>query len=124
MPPDYSLMSLGAEGAFRPAGSCPVASQWADGEYMAHQGDAGSFLVADARTRDGSASVRLALWRCVHCGMLLTGIAHADGDPAATREFTWLEDARAVVSLDRTTGSGPARPASGRRAGGEPGTGG
>ena len=85
MPPDYALMSLGSPDAFRPAGSCPVASGWSRGEYMPHQGDADSFLVADARTADGTAAVRLAAWRCVHCGALLAGVARAGGIAPAPR---------------------------------------
>jgi len=92
VPPNYALTSLGSEGSFKLAGSCPVAAQGASGEYMPHQGDAGSFLVADAQTRDGTASVRLALWRCVHCGLLLTGVARAEGGPGAAQSFTWLEE--------------------------------
>ena len=98
MPVNVHLMSgLGSGGAFRSAGSCPVASRWADGGYMSHQGG-DDFLVADARTRDGTAAVRIVLWRCVHCGMLLTGIGHADGDPDDDQEFTWLEEAAALLA--------------------------
>ena len=112
MPPDYALMSLGSPDAFRPAGSCPVASGWSRGEYMPHQGDADSFLVADARTADGTAAVRLAAWRCVHCGALLAGVARADGDPGAAQQFAWLEE-----QVVRIGTAAPARAASGRERG-------
>lgn len=126
MPADPALMSgLGSGGAFRPAGSCPVASQWAHGEYMSHQGSQDSFLLADAAVRDGTAVVRLALWRCVHCGTLLTGIARPDGSPDGPGDFSWLEEEVTVLAGERhhdgELESTPARRASGRAAGGEPG---
>jgi hypothetical protein len=90
--PDTPALRVGGGNAFRLAQGCPVASRWGSGEYVAHQGDANGFLLADARTRDGTAAIRLALWRCVHCGMLLTGIAQAEGDPDSTQDFTWMEE--------------------------------
>lgn len=91
MPANLHLMSgLGAGGAFRLAESCPVAAEWAGGAYMSHQGGE-DFMVADARTRDGTAQVRFALWRCVHCGAVLVGLAPADGEASEDQEFTWLE---------------------------------
>ena len=118
MPPNYALTSLGPGEGFRPAGGCPAASQWSPhGEYMPHQGDAGSFLVADARTGDGTAAIRLALWRCVYCRMLLTGIARADGDPDAAQQFTWFEEEIALISESppACTAHGPAVRAGGSR---------
>ena len=84
------MSGLGAGGDFRPAGSCPVAESWAGGAYMSHQGGE-DFMVADARTRGGTAEVRVVLWKCVHCGMTLAGLGAADGEPAEDQEFTWLE---------------------------------
>ena len=107
--PETPALRAGAGESFRPAGGCPVASRWGAGEPVSHQGDAGSFLVADAAVRDGSAAVRLALWRCVWCGALVAGIAPADGDPDDTREFTWLEEA--AVPAPDARDHDPARPA-------------
>src|SRR5215472_1633113 len=93
-------------------------------------GGDGSWMVADAATADGTAAVRIALWRCAACGVLLIGVGRPDADPDAgpgsgihAQEFTWLEDARAPVLLGGGNGSGPVRLASGRRPGGEPGGG-
>lgn len=73
------------------AAACPVASQeFGHGQYMSHRGDPESFLVAEARVKDGSASVRISLWKCVFCKKTLVGL----GDPAeevGEQDFTWLE---------------------------------
>jgi hypothetical protein len=85
------MSGLGDGGEFLLAGSCPVAEQWANGEYMSHQGDPDDYLVADAATRGGSASARIALWRCVHCGTLVVGLATCDDEPSEDQDFTWLQ---------------------------------
>ena len=58
-----------------------------------------NFLVADAATKDASAAVRIAIWRCQHCGMLLVGIGRQDGaldadmgEGVHAQRFTWLEE--------------------------------
>lgn len=90
VPPDTSLR-VGAGNAYRPAQGCPVASEkFAAGEYMAHQGDADSFVVALASVKDYSAAVRLALWTCVHCGTVLVGLGDP-GEQLGTQEFAWFE---------------------------------
>jgi hypothetical protein len=105
MPANIHLMSgLGAGGAFRLAGSCPVAAAWANGAYMSHQGG-DDHLVADIATKGGTAAVRLVLWRCVHCGTLIAGLGHAAGEPRADQEFTWAEEK--AVLLDGGPGSQP-----------------
>jgi len=85
------MSGLGGGGVFRLAESCPVAEVWANGQYMSHQGGE-DHLVADATTRGGGAAIRLVLWRCVHCGVLLVGVGRADEAPAEDQEFTWLEE--------------------------------
>lgn len=89
--PDNRALMVGGGDDYLPAAACPVASQQlGNGEYMAHRGDHGSFLVADAKVKDGTAAVRLALWRCVYCNAVLVGL----GDPAQPldgQDFTWLE---------------------------------
>lgn len=84
---------VGGGDDYLPAGGCPVAGQkFGHGGYMSHRGDPDSFLVAEARVKDGSASVRISLWKCVFCGATLVGL----GDPAEEidqTEFTWLERA-------------------------------
>lgn len=93
MPANIHLMSgLGTGGAFRPAQSCPVAEALGSGSYMSHQGDEDSYMIADAATRDGRAAVRIVLWRCVYCGILLAGLGHADGEPRGDQEFFWAEE--------------------------------
>jgi hypothetical protein len=61
---------------------------------MSHQGGDvdGSFVVADAWTRDGKAAVRVVVWRCVHCGTLLAGVGRVDEELSPDQEFTWLEE--------------------------------
>jgi hypothetical protein len=89
--PDNRVLMVGAGDGYLLAGGCPVASQkFGNGEYMSHQGDPNSFLVAEARVKDGSASVRVAVWKCVFCHMTLVGL----GDPEealGAQDFTWLE---------------------------------
>jgi hypothetical protein len=89
VPPNF-LMS-GGDSPFRPAGPCPVTNGPHNGST-----DQGSYLVADAATRDRTASARIALWRCAECGSLLIGIGNAsmplgDGVSGWAQEFTWLE---------------------------------
>ena len=124
MPPEAFLMT-GSAVPFRPAAACPVTG----GPHHGGGGD-GSWMVADAATADGTAAVRIALWRCAACGVLLIGVGRPDADPDAgpgsgihAQEFTWLEDARAPVLLGGGNGSGPAWLASGRQPGREPGGG-
>jgi hypothetical protein len=81
----YAMSGMGA--SFRPAGPCPEAR----GPHCKPDGD-GSFMVADAATRDGTAGARVVLWRCRFCGARLTGIGRL-GEEADTQEFTWLEEA-------------------------------
>ena len=94
MPPNTFLM-VGGGDDYRPAESCEVASKkYGNGEYMSHQGHPDSFLVADARTKDGTAMVRLALWRCVFCSKILVGLGAPEQLAlAGTQEFTWMERA-------------------------------
>jgi len=73
--------------------------KWGHGEYLAHQGNPDSFLLADAAVKDGSASVRLVLWRCVYCNILLAGLAPADGDPGIGQAFTWAEQVVTELSV-------------------------
>src|SRR5215831_5092776 len=98
MPPEAFLMTGGAA-PFRPARACPVSG----GPHEGGSGD-GSWMVADAAVADGTAVVRVALWRCRMCGTLLAGIGRpsADlGDGPGTgvhvQEFTWLEGTEAVI---------------------------
>jgi hypothetical protein len=88
-----TFLMTGTAAPFRPAGTCPVTAG-------PHQGtpERGAFLVADAATADGSAAVRLALWRCGLCGSLLAGLGLPDvpldsapGTGVHCQEFTWLE---------------------------------
>jgi len=81
----FAMSGMGA--SFRPAGPCPVMR----GPHCMPDGD-GSYMVADAATRDGTAGVRVALWRCRYCGTQLTGIGRL-GENADVQEFTWLEEA-------------------------------
>jgi hypothetical protein len=98
MPPESFLMT-GGSAPFRPPGTCPGSG----GPHYGSPGE-GSYLVADAATKDGSASARVALWRCRLCGSLLVGIGRAgvpvDAAPGTgvhAQEFTWLEDTQAVA---------------------------
>jgi hypothetical protein len=98
MPSEVFLMT-GLAAPFIPAEPCPVL----DGPH-ARSPEEGSYMVADAATRDRSAAIRIALWRCGYCGVLLTGIGHQSGrltgnraDRANTaevdaQEFTWLQE--------------------------------
>jgi hypothetical protein len=89
--PDNRVLMVGAGDAYLPAGGCPVAAQkYGAGGYMSQQGDPGSFLVADARVKDGSAAVRVALWRCVYCNAVLIGLGDPE-EPLDAQDFTWLE---------------------------------
>lgn len=91
---------------FRIADSCPVM----DGSHEGNRLE-GNFLVADAVTADGTASVRIALWRCAACGVQLVGIGKTgpdlDGPPGTgvhVQEFTWLEEQ--VVLIGSREGPG------------------
>lgn len=89
--PDNRVLMVGGGDGYMAAGSCPVASEkYGNGADLVHQGDPGSFLVALASVKDGSAAVRLALWRCVFCGSTLVGL----GDPEEElggQDFAWFE---------------------------------
>lgn len=90
MPLANFLMS-GADAPFNVAGPCSVT----DGPHNGST-ENGSYLVADVATRDGTAKVRIALWRCAECGSLLAGIGNAnlpleDGLSGWAQDFTWLE---------------------------------
>jgi hypothetical protein len=88
---DNRVLMVGAGDDYLPAGGCPVAGEkYGNGEYMAHQGDPDSFLVAEARVKDGSAGVRLVLWRCVFCGSTLVGLGVPEGTLGA-QDFSWME---------------------------------
>jgi hypothetical protein len=108
MPANIHLMSgLGGGGVFVPARSCPVAGTYGGGSYMSHQGGDGDYMIADARTRTGTAAVRIVAWRCVHCGLMCVGIGYADGDPETDQEFTGLEEQVVLLGADgagRTAG--------------------
>ena len=92
MPADTALLSgLGSGGPFRPAEGCTAFTAAGVISYMSHQGDGDSFLLADARTRDGTAAVRVVTWRCVHCGALLAGLGDPAADPGGEQEYTWLQ---------------------------------
>lgn len=92
--PENRVLMVGGADDYLPAAGCSVASEkHGGGEYMAHQGDQQSFLVAEARVKDGSAAVRVAVWKCVFCGTVLVGL----GDPLAPldqQDFTWMEAPR------------------------------
>jgi hypothetical protein len=84
---------VGGGDAYRPAESCSVASEkYGNGEYMAHQGPSDSFLVAEAKVKDGSARVRIALWRCSFCGAVLVGLGDPEED-VQEQEYAWFERA-------------------------------
>lgn len=95
--PGQAFLMTGMGASFRPAGPCPVM----DGPHCAPDDD-GSWMVADAATRDQSATVRLVLWRCRFCGVQVTGIGHTgvlqpgQGEGVDVQEFTWLEAAPAL----------------------------
>lgn len=81
---------VGGGDDYRPAEGCPVAMEkFGHGEYLAHRGSPDSFLVALASVKDGSAAVRIALWKCVFCGMTLVGLGVPDGE-LGHQDFTWL----------------------------------
>jgi hypothetical protein len=96
-----SFLTAGDGGAFRLAGSCPVAEQVMHTDYAAHHGipsEPESYMVADMITRDGTAAVRVVLWRCQYCATLLIGVGRTDealdGPPGTgfySQDFTWLE---------------------------------
>lgn len=83
---------VGGDEEFVPAKGCPVAMrQFADGEYFPHNGDPDRFLAAEVQVHDGSAKIRLALWRCVYCGVMVVGL----GDTKAaitSSQMTWFEE--------------------------------
>jgi hypothetical protein len=82
---------VGGGDAYRPAESCPVASEkYGGGGYMSHMGDPSSFLVALAKVHDDSAAVRLSVWSCVFCGTTLVGLGDPD-EPVGDQDFTWMQ---------------------------------
>ena len=91
--PDNRTLQVGGGDDYLLAAGCPVASQkFGHGGYMSHRGDPESFLVAEARVRDGSASVRVAVWRCVFCGKTVVGLGDP-AEPVGAQDYTWLEKA-------------------------------
>jgi hypothetical protein len=91
--PDNRVLMVGAGDDYLPAGGCPVAiEKYGNGQYMAHIGDPDSFLVAEARVKDGSAAVRVVLWRCVFCHATLIGLGLPEGE-LGSQDFTWMEHA-------------------------------
>lgn len=89
--PDNRVLMTGGGDDYQPASGCPVASEkYGNGEFMAHQGDPDSFLVAEARVKDGSASVRVAVWRCVFCQAELIGLGKPE-ELLGYQDFTWFE---------------------------------
>lgn len=102
--PQSSFVMSGSASPLRLAGPCPVTQ----GPHHANL-DEGAYLVADVGVRDGTAKVRLALWRCARCGVMLVGAGPVRGamnggyDRAEVdaQEFTWLEETVAVVGAER-----------------------
>ncbi len=97
--PTHAFIMSGSASPLRLAEQCPVAF----GPHYANLDD-GAFLVVDASTRDGTAKVRLTLWRCLLCGVMLVGVGPPRGamngnDQAEVdeQEFTWLEEVVPVV---------------------------
>lgn len=87
------FIQVGGGDAFIPAQGCPVATEkYGNGQYLPHQGDNGSFLAAEARVHDGSAVIRLALWRCVYCGAVLVGVGNMNEAEINDTELTWFEE--------------------------------
>ena len=104
-----TYLTAGPGGAYQPAGSCPGAEKIMSTEYAAHHGvpGNGTFMVAEMTTRDKSASIRIALWRCQYCRTLCIGIAGTDipidgphGAGVHNQEFTWLEEIVAELGRD------------------------
>ncbi len=92
--PDNRVLMVGGGDDYLPAGGCPVAGEkYGNGEYIAHAGDPDSFLVAEARVKDNSASVRIAVWKCVFCGTTLVGLGVPE-EPLNAQDYTWMERAR------------------------------
>ena len=90
MSPNRFLMVGGGDN-YVPAESCPVASQkFGNGEYMAHQGDPNSFLLALAQVKDGSAAVRVSVWSCIFCKKVLVGLGDPD-EEVSEQDFSWLQ---------------------------------
>jgi hypothetical protein len=107
MPPSSFLTSMPG-GPFQPAENCRGISLNTD-VYFSHHGvlEPGTFMVADATTKDSSAAVRIVFWRCQYCGLLLIGIGHQSGDIDAppgygihAQEFTWLEEVKPAREQD------------------------
>ena len=98
--PTHAFMMSGSASPLRLAEPCPVAR----GPHHANL-DEGAYLVADVSVRDGTARVRLALWRCARCGVMLAGVGlphgtlNGEADRAAVdeQEFTWLEETVMLV---------------------------
>ena len=94
-----SFLMTGESAPFRPADTCPVVK----GPH-GHAPEKESFMVADAATADQSAAVRLVLWRCQFCGVLIAGVGHAGvpvdrpGHGIHSQAFTWLEESVALLS--------------------------
>ncbi len=102
--PQATFVMSGSASPLRLAEPCPVAR----GPHNANLDD-GAYLVADVAVRDGTAKVRLALWRCARCGVMLVGVGPlcgtmnggADRAEVDAQEFTWLEETVAAVGAER-----------------------
>jgi hypothetical protein len=103
MPPLTNFLMSGGDMPFVPAEPCVLTG----GPHHGNQ-DQSAFLVADATTKDRSASARFALWRCEECGTLLVGIGATDvplggNESAYAQEFTWLEQVPVLIKPDQAT---------------------
>ena len=102
--PFEAFLMTGAAAPFTLAEPCPVM----DGPHCGNP-EVSAFMVADATTRDGTATIRVVMWRCRYCGVLVTGIGHPRGNPDSSRadrvntaavdaqEFTWLQEHIALL---------------------------
>ncbi len=97
--PTHAFVMSGSASPLRLAEPCPMAR----GPHQANLDD-GAYVVVDAAVRDGTAKVRLALWRCLLCGIMLVGVGPPRGvmngnDQAEVdeQEFTWLEEPVALL---------------------------
>lgn len=104
--PSAAFLMTGAAMPFRLAEPCPVMSGPHHGKP-----DREAFLIADVATRDRTAVVRVASWRCEACGVLLVGIgrpdAAVDAEPGAgihNQEFAWLEESVVLLNDSREDG--------------------
>jgi hypothetical protein len=87
-------LMVGGGDAFVPARGCPVAMEkYGNGQYFPHHGDSSRFFAGEVRVRDDdSATIRLAVWRCVYCGVTLVGIGNTYEPEVTDTELTWFEE--------------------------------